>query len=266
MLMLKKKKCIVLFNQLKKEIEVRVTKSNDITEELQLEINKLRATHSDYFFTLTINDKYKVDNLDINDISKFKNHINQNVKLLLKIVKVEEKKTRNGKFLYVIEGELPGKKKVAKCKMFSESIIAIKENCFYIVSAKIEIADSRYMKKNEIALGKAIDFSVNIFNMEEYRDVVNLEENKYTKPRQELHAHTMFSKNDGFITQNDMRIAFLENKVDQIAITDHGAVFGFLPFLNELKNEFKDSGKRLILGSEFYTVDTTEYDSKTNLQ
>lgn len=252
------------FNNLKKEVEIKVKKAEDVTEELNNYVDFLKNKYRDFLFYITIDDKFKIDNLDLNNIYKFSNHINQNVKLLIRTVEVSDKKTKNNQFMYTIVAELPGKKKYVNCKMFSKNLITVEENAFYIVNGKFKLGDSNYIKKNERELGKVNDYSLIINTLEKYEHIEKVEKNKYLTARQELHAHTMFSKNDGFITDKDIKNAFLENKIDQLAITDHGAVFAFIPFVNSLKSDFRDSDKRLLLGSEFYAVDTELYDLKLN--
>lgn len=253
-------------NLLRKEIQVKVKKPEYITEELQLYVNELRKKYENFAFYLTIDDRFKVDNLDINNIYKLKDHINQKVKILVLITDIEEKKTRTGDYMYTLTCEIPGKKKFVNCKMFAKNVMAIQKNSFYIINGKVTEGNANYIKKNEKELGKNRDLGITINDLEKYETMEVIEENKYSTPRQELHAHTMFSKNDGFITPKDIKIAFKENKVDQIALTDHGAVFAFIPFANALKGDFKGTDKRLLLGSEFYAVDTCEYDQKTYVE
>lgn len=266
MIFLKDNKFSCNFNNAKKEIIIKVKKATDINEELQNYVNTLRKKYEDFSFFLTIDDKFKLDNLNLNNLYKLSDHLKQNVKVLVYVINVDERKTKTGDFMYTIKCEIPGKKKYVDCKMFSKNIQAIQKGSFYIINGKVVEGNSQYIKKNEKELGKVRDLSIMINSLEKYEHIEKIEKNKYATPRQELHAHTMFSKNDGFITSKDIKIAFEENKVDQIALTDHGAVFAFIPFSNDLKNDFKDSGKRLLLGSEFYSVDTTTYDNDTQAQ
>lgn len=247
----------------KKEIVIKVKKPESINEKLQEYVGELRKKFENFSFYLTIDDRYKLDNIDINNLYKLKDHVKQNIKIMVLVVNFEEKKTRTGEYMYTLSCEMPGKKKFVNCKIFSKNVMSIQKNAFYIVSGKVTEGNNQYIKKNERELGKNRDLSIMVSSLEKYEAIEVIEENKYTTPRQELHAHTMFSKNDGFITSKDIKIAFKENKVDQIALTDHGAVFAFIPFSNDLKGDFKDSNKRLLLGSEFYAVDTDEYDQKT---
>ncbi|EHO19714.1 hypothetical protein HMPREF9466_01645 [Fusobacterium necrophorum subsp. funduliforme 1_1_36S] len=65
----------------------------------------------------------------------------------------------------------------------------------------------------------------------------------------------MFSKNDAFNTPEDYLKALKQNKCHSIAITDHGAVFAFIPFRNKLIDFLKENPeKKVILGSEMYAV------------
>ena len=66
----------------------------------------------------------------------------------------------------------------------------------------------------------------------------------------------MYSKNDALISPEDYLKAFNSNKCHAMAITDHGSVFGFIPFVNQLKGK---TDKKLILGAEMYTVSLNEY-------
>lgn len=254
----------VTLNKDKKIVQVKVKKPEMITPQLTEQINAIKNKYKEHSFELLIDEKYKVDNLTVNELYKMSAHLNQKVTLMVYVVDYEEKKLRSGKFMYTITMEIPGKKKFVKGKIFSETVYTLEKKQYYHLVGKVVEEDARYIKKNESALGKKKDYSIMVSSLQKHEHEKRIVENKYDIPRQELHAHTMFSKKDGFITEKDIAKAFKENKIDQIAITDHGAAFAFMPFVNSLKNDFKDSGKRLLLGCEFYAVDTDEYDLKTS--
>ncbi|MGL6098719.1 MAG: PHP domain-containing protein [Fusobacteriaceae bacterium] len=264
MLILKYEGADVLLDQKTKRIQVKVKKAEFITEALTTRIEEIKDRYKKYSIELMIDEKYKVDNLNVNEIYKLSKHLNQKITLVVKIVSCEEKKLKSGKNMYSLMMELPGKKKFIKGKIFTEGVFTIEEGSYYHVTGKVVKEDSNYIKKNELSLGKTIDYSLMVNALEKHSHEVKVQKNKYSEPRQELHSHTMFSKKDGFITTNDIEKAFIENKIDQIAITDHGAAFAFIPFTNDLKKKFAGSNKKLILGCEFYAVDTEGYDLETN--
>ncbi|MGL5315381.1 MAG: PHP domain-containing protein [Peptostreptococcaceae bacterium] len=254
----------VTLNQDKKMVQVKVKRPDMITEELTKKIEEIKKRYSKYSLELLVDEKYKVDNLMVNEIYKLSKHLNQKITLMVYVVEYEEKKLRSGKFMYTITMEIPGKKKFVKGKLFSDSVYTLESKNFYHITGKVVEEDPRYIKKNEASLGKNKDYAILLSTLEKHVHEKKIKKDLYDVPRQELHAHSMFSKRDGFITEDDISKAFIENKIDQIAITDHGAAFAFMPFVNGLKNNFKDSGKRLLLGCEFYSVDTDEYDLKTS--
>ncbi|MGL5713218.1 MAG: PHP domain-containing protein [Paraclostridium sp.] len=264
MLMLQYEKAFIMLNQKDKVIQVKVKNAELITDDLVNKIEEIKKRHKKYSIELVIDEKIKVDNLTVNEIYKLSKHVNQKINLVVYMVDIEEKKLKNGKTLYTMVMEIPGRKKFVKGKMFNEGVFTVAKNQFYYIGGKVTREDARYIKKNELSLGKKEDFSILINTLQKHDHEAKVIENKYTEPRQELHAHTMYSKKDGFLTTKDISKAFNENKVDQLAITDHGAVFSFIPYANELKKEFKDKNKRLILGCEFYAVDTEDYDLVTS--
>lgn len=248
----------ILINNEKKVVEIRCQNLEEI-EKVTTGIKALKERFKDYGFYVNLDNKYKIDNMNINDLDKFKNHINQNLKLLIQIKELEEKKTKNGKYFYTITASLPGKRKYIKCVCFNLTPLALKKGKYYIVDGKLELGDPTFIKKNERMLGKDKDYKLNIFSIEEYnfQEVENTK--KFEVPRAELHAHTSFSKNDAFITTKDIEKAFDENKLHTMAITDHGAVYAFVPYINSLKEKYKGTDKKIILGSEVYSIDYEGY-------
>lgn len=239
------------------EIEIRVNKESDI-EKFNNNIGLLKKMYPDYKFYVNLDNKFKLDNLQLNEITKLSNHVNQNVKILIQIKEITETKTKNGKYMYTIISSLPGKRKYLTCKMFIEKPLNVQNQKYYIVDGKISVGDPKFIKKNKRNLGKEIDLFLSILSIEEYVfDIKN--EKKYEISRAELHLHTKYSKNDAFIDINDIEKAFDENKLHALAITDHGCVSSFIPFINSLKSKYKDLNKKIILGCEFYTYSQKEY-------
>ncbi|MGL5713879.1 MAG: PHP domain-containing protein [Paraclostridium sp.] len=257
----------VIIKSEKKEIEIRVKTPDEINEKSNELVRQLREKFKEHLINLTIFNRFSMDNLKLNNLDKFRNHIGQNLKLLVKINDIDEKKSKNGKVFYIIKGELPGKRKSIECIYFPfESIATIQKDSFYIMDGTLEKVNENkmFIKKNEELLGKDKQYQFKIRTMEKYDYVESIQKGLYEIPRQELHLHTSYSKNDAFITTKDIEKAFDENKVDAIALTDHGAVFSFIPFINELKKKYKDTDKKLYLGSEFYAGDYLEYQDEIN--
>ena len=248
----------ILINNEKKLVEIRCKTLEEI-DKINLYIDKVKNKHLDYSFFINLDNKFKIDNLDINDLDKFKNHINQKLKLLIQIKQLEEKKTKTNKYFYTIVASLPGKRKYIKCTIFNITPLQLSVGKYYIADGKLELGDPKFIKKNEKALGKDKDYKFNIQSIEEYEFKEKENEKKYDVSRAELHLHTSFSKNDAFITPKDIEKAFDENKLHTLAITDHGAVFAFVPYINKLKDKYKGTDKKIILGSEFYSIDYEEY-------
>lgn len=231
-------------------------------EKINDNIKDLKSKYPDYGFFINLDNKYKIDNLDINDLDKFKNHINQRLKLLIQIKELEEKKTKTDKYFYTIVASLPAKRKYIKCTIFNITPLQLSVGKYYIADGKLELGDPKFIKKNEKALGKDKDYKFNIQSIEEYEFKEKENEKKYDTSRAELHLHTSFSKNDAFITPKDIEKAFDENKLHTLAITDHGAVFAFVPYINKLKDKYKGTDKKIILGSELYCTDYEEYQNE----
>lgn len=248
----------VILNNDKKIVEVRVKDLKQL-EQINNKIDSVKQLYKDYSFFINLDNKYKVDDLSVNELDKFCNHINQRVKLLICIKELEEKKTKNGKYMYNIVAELPGKRKYINCSAFNLVPLTIAKGKYYIADGKIVLGDEKYIKKNKKAIGLTKDYKFNIESIEEYKFEEKENEKKYDVSRTELHLHTSFSKNDAFITPKDIEKAFDENKLHTLAITDHGAVFAFVPYINKLKDKYKGTDKKIILGSEFYSTDYEEY-------
>ena len=66
-----------------------------------------------------------------------------------------------------------------------------------------------------------------------------------------LHNHTTYSFLDGFGTPKQVLERLSKINQDSIAITDHGNIFAHIPF----QQEFKQAGKHLVFGCEFYVVE-----------
>ena len=252
----------VLINNEKKIIEIRC-KSLEEIDKMNKNIENLKQKFNNYSFFINLDNKFRLNDLNINELDKFKNHVNQNLKILIQIKELEEKKTKTEKYIYNIVASLPGKKKYIQATMFSiMPLDTLKINSYYIADGKLEVGDSRYIKKNQKNLGKEINYKFIIKAIEEYEFKEEEIIKHYEIPRTELHLHTSFSKNDAFITPNDLKKCFKENKLKTVALTDHGAVFAFVPFVNQLKKEFKDTDKKLILGTEAYSIDYDEYQTQ----
>ena len=250
-----------MINNEKKVIEVRCQSLEEV-EKINNSIKELKNKYPDYGFFINLDNKYKIDNLDINNLDKFKNHINQRLKLLIQIKELEEKKTKTDKYFYTIVASLPAKRKYIKCTIFNITPLQLSVGKYYIADGKLELGDPKFIKKNEKALGKDKDYKFNIQSIEEYEFKEKENEKKYDISRAELHLHTSFSKNDAFITPKDIEKAFDENKLHTLAITDHGAVFAFVPYINKLKDKYKGTDKKIILGSELYCTDYEEYQNE----
>lgn len=254
------KKIKINLNNEKKEIEIRVNKETDI-EKMEGKIILIEKMYPNYKFFITLDNKYKIDNLQLNEITKLSNHINQNLKILIQIKEINEIKTKNNQYSYTIIASLPGKRKYLTCKTFVKKPLNIQKQKYYIVDGKLSVGDSKFIKKNQKILGKETDLFLAIKSMEEYEFEIK-NEKKYEIPRAELHLHTKYSKNDAFIDTNDIEKAFDENKLKTLAITDHGCASSFIPFISSLKSKYKDSDKKIILGCEFYSYSQKEYDQE----
>lgn len=239
-----------------KVIEIRASNLEDI-DIINKNLEKFKRNFPDFTILVNLDSRYKVDNLNLNEVSKFKNHVGQKLKLLVKFITLEEKPTKNGSYMYLGTLELPGKRRFVKYRIFSKTTLKIDRDKYFIIDCVVDTVKKQFIKKNEQMLGKEIDYQLNISTFEEYQFEQKNEE-KYTRARHELHAHTKFSKNDAFMDVKDYRKAFEENKVDSLAITDHGVVLAFNEFTSGLK-DLKEKGKKLILGCEFYGVDISKY-------
>ncbi|MFO7760291.1 MAG: DNA polymerase III subunit alpha [Desulfobia sp.] len=71
-----------------------------------------------------------------------------------------------------------------------------------------------------------------------------------------LHVHTQYSLLDGAIRIDDLLAKCREYKMDTVAITDHGAMFGALDFYLKAKK----AGIKPIVGCEFYISPTDRFD------
>ena len=64
----------LITKEFKREIEIRVKNKSDI-EILNREIGSLRKRFPTYKFFITLYDNFQIDNLNLNKLDKFKNHI-----------------------------------------------------------------------------------------------------------------------------------------------------------------------------------------------
>lgn len=231
----------------------------DKMESLEKDISELKKE----FPLLEIITKIKSGEVVHNDIDiqthfSIKKNINKELSILVRIREKEEKINKKN-VIYKLTMEIVGKNKYLKGIIFSRDKKDIEEGEYYIVKGEIEEGDSKFIKKNELALGKTADYQMKIKSLEQQ----NYQEKKkhYEIGRHELHCHTFSSKNDAFITPEDIAKAFDENKLEAVAITDHGIAFSFLEFVNSLKKY--SNSKKLILGVEFYAGDIDEYKANT---
>jgi DNA polymerase-3 subunit alpha len=73
-----------------------------------------------------------------------------------------------------------------------------------------------------------------------------------------LHHHTEYSFLDGFGTPQQIMSRLDELQQDGIAVTDHGNIYGHIPFAKA----FKKAGKHLVFGCEMYLVGQLRDDRK----
>ena len=66
-----------------------------------------------------------------------------------------------------------------------------------------------------------------------------------------LHLHTEYSLLDGAVKVDDLVRHCVENKIDTVAVTDHGNMYASLKFAERCKKK----GIKAIIGCEFYVVD-----------
>ena len=137
----------ILINNEKKVVEVRCQSLKEV-EKINDNIKDLKSKYPDYGFFINLDNKYKIDNLDINDLDKFKNHINQRLKLLIQIKELEEKKTKTYKYFYTIVASLPAKRKYIKCTIFNITPLQLSVGKYYIADGKLELGDPKFIKKN----------------------------------------------------------------------------------------------------------------------
>ena len=252
MLVLYKGFKLIINNELK-TIEIR-TNDLDKQDKLKKHLDELEKLYKEYSFYITLDKKTTLDNKTITEITKLSNHVNQNLKTILYLVECESKKTKKGyatKLLF----EVPNKRLCVKGFIFKQVPVNLKINKYYQIEGKLTESNSTYIKKSEQRLGKEKDYVININDIAEI-EIENKNKEYHEISRAELHCHTMYSKNDGLSTPEDYLKAFETNKCHAIAITDHGAIFAFIPFVNNLKGK---TDKKLILGCEFYTVSNEQY-------
>jgi DNA polymerase III alpha subunit (gram-positive type) len=235
-------------------VEIRV-KNKEVLTILGGEMPDLKLHFPGMAISVVLDNKYKIENLTLDDVSQFKNHVEQVVTLLVKMISCEEKVTKNGSFFYNMQFELPGKKKFIPAKLFSTTPLQFKEGAMFIVKGRVKKEGSNYIKKNEQALGKDKIYNLSVMTIEEIE--FKEDAGQHEVPRAELHCHTMYSKNDAFITPSDLDKAFTSNKLHTVAITDHGVAFSFNDFVSSLKKHKND--KKIILGCEFYAGDFDSY-------
>ena len=246
----------IIINNEKKMIELKARTLKE-QEFLRNNIEKIENRYPNYSIYVTLDSKFSVGSTIVNDIDKLKNHVNQNIKTVLYLREVESKKNKKDTYTNKFTFDVPDKELSINGVHFSQEPMVFKKNKYYLVEGKLQLQDSKYIPKNESKLGKDKLYVLMINSIGEME--YNEEKEHYEISRAELHCHTMYSKNDALSTPNDYLKAFESNKCHAMAITDHGAVFGFIPFVNELKGK---TDKKLILGSEVYAVSMEEYNNE----
>lgn len=73
-----------------------------------------------------------------------------------------------------------------------------------------------------------------------------------------LHVHSEYSILDGFLRINDLIKRVKGFKMPAVALTDHGGMYGIVPFYKEAKKE----GIKPIIGVEMYFSPTSRFDKK----
>lgn len=243
----------LIINNDNKVVEIRANDLNKV-DKLKTHIEELERKFSGYSFYVTLDKKTVIDGNLVTDIDKLSNHVNQNLKTILYLIESETKKTKKG-YAVKLLFEVPNKRLCVKGFLFKQVPVIFKTNKYYQIEGKLVESSSTYIKKSEQRLGKEKDYVINIKDIAEI-EIDNSNKEYHEISRAELHSHTMYSKNDGLSTPDDYLKAFSTNKCHAIAITDHGAVFGFIPFVNQLKDK---TDKKLILGCEFYTISNEQF-------
>lgn len=243
----------LIMNNDNKVVEIRADDLNKV-DKLKTHIEELEKQFNGYSFYVTLDKKTVIDGNLVTDIDKLSNHINQNLKTVLYLIESETKKTKKGYAIKLLF-EVPNKRLCIKGFLFKQVPVIFKTNKYYQIEGKLVESNSTYIKKSEQRLGKEKDYVINIKDIAEI-EIDNSNKEYHKISRAELHSHTMYSKNDGLSTPDDYLKAFNTNKCHAIAITDHGAVFGFIPFVNQLKDK---TDKKLILGCEFYTISNEQF-------
>ncbi|RLD16465.1 MAG: DNA polymerase III subunit alpha, partial [Caldiserica bacterium] len=73
-----------------------------------------------------------------------------------------------------------------------------------------------------------------------------------------LHVHSEYSILDGFLRVNELIKRVKEFKMPAVALTDHGGMYGIIPFYKRAKKE----GIKPIIGVEMYFSPTSRFDKK----
>ncbi len=79
------------------------------------------------------------------------------------------------------------------------------------------------------------------------------------KPFVHLHCHSEYSMLDGACRVADMVAAASEQAMPAVALTDHGVMYGVIPFYQAAK----DKGVKAIIGCEVYITEGSRFDRKT---
>ena len=240
----------------KKRITIRVTEE-ELRTKLESKIEDMTGPYKDYEIKLELINREKVGKIEgVTILDKMYKYSGQFVKTMGLLVELEEKTSRDGKwYIYNMMFQVPGMHKLFRAKIFNMKPLDIwKKGSYFLLNGKIELEDSKYYKQNEVMLGvEKYTLKIDSASKIDYEE----EKVEYSACRSELHAHTMFSKNDAFITVGDVKRAIESNKLRSLAITDHGVALAFNDFAKGLKG-YKDKFK-LILGMEAYASDFDKY-------
>lgn len=234
------------FNYKNTEITVEDEKILIKTNNLEL-AKKLKEHNFEVESEWSLKEFLELNNVTL--IDRKKEVLYRGIKVLAKVKEVEE---YSKGFKYVLES--PGKR-----SCFTASLkIKFEPETMLLLEGVLQ-PDDYTNSKNRSKLEKIINFEYMKFDAMKVKKVELVEEKQtYSKPRYELHLHTIHSKRDAHITHEELEKAFKEGKLGALAITNHGINNCFPDSVKTFgKSEFK-----VIPAVEIYLVDDLKLDEE----
>lgn len=240
------------------ELEISVTEEKEkiLVKTQNLEIaKKLKTEGIEVLMQHTINSF--IDFYQLTLIDKKKELIYKPIKTIGRVLSVDSFFAK-GKQLYNLALETPGKRSL----FYTSSSEEYKVGTYLYLEGTLEL-DGYKNREKRSKLEKIIGFEYYKFASTKIKKVELVEQKKeYSRPRYELHLHTIHSQRDSHITHEQLEEAFETGKLATTAITNHGINNCFPDSVHHFGEKSKH---KVIPAVEIYAVDDIALEKEQSL-